>query len=35
MKRILLLAVLMMILVFLSMIGRSRYDKDSDGGLFL
>ena len=29
------LSVLMMILIFLSMIGLSRYDKDSDGGLFL
>ena len=28
-------SVLMMILIFLSMIGLSRYDKDSDGGLFL
>ena len=29
------LSVLMMILIFLGMIGLSRYDKDSDGGLFL
>ena len=29
------LSVLMMILIFLSMVGLSRYDKDSEGGLYL